>query len=103
MDKIIGIDLGTTNSGVAVMEGGAPIVIPAAEGARLIPSGVSINNKTGGAPPDSHWPGKTGSGGEDGRGDKDSWRNEDDRRDEGGRRDETSRGEEGVEGEFQEA
>ena len=34
MSKIIGIDLGTTNSCVAVMEGGEPVVIPNAEGAR---------------------------------------------------------------------
>jgi molecular chaperone DnaK len=38
MSKIIGIDLGTTNSAVAVMEGGSPKVIPTAEGRNLIPS-----------------------------------------------------------------
>jgi molecular chaperone DnaK len=43
MSKIIGIDLGTTNSVVAVMEGGEPVVIPSAEGERLIPSVVAIN------------------------------------------------------------
>jgi molecular chaperone DnaK len=43
MAKIIGIDLGTTNSVVAVMEGGEPTVIPAAEGERLIPSVVAVN------------------------------------------------------------
>ncbi|MFZ6026263.1 MAG: molecular chaperone DnaK [Chloroflexota bacterium] len=43
MSKIIGIDLGTTNSVVAVMEGGEPIVIPSAEGERLIPSVVAVN------------------------------------------------------------
>lgn len=37
MGKIIGIDLGTTNSVVAVMEGGEPTVIPTAEGSRLCP------------------------------------------------------------------
>jgi len=40
MSKIIGIDLGTTNSAVAVMEGGKPKVIPSAEGNNLIPSVV---------------------------------------------------------------
>ena len=43
MAKIIGIDLGTTNSGVAVMEGGEPTIIPSAEGDRLIPSVVAMN------------------------------------------------------------
>ncbi len=45
MGKIIGIDLGTTNSVVAVMEGGEATVIPSAEGGRLIPSVVAISNK----------------------------------------------------------
>ncbi len=43
MAKIIGIDLGTTNSVVAVMSGGEPVVIPSAEGERLIPSVVAVN------------------------------------------------------------
>ncbi len=43
MAKIIGIDLGTTNSVVAVMEGGEPTVIPTAEGGRLCPSVVAFN------------------------------------------------------------
>jgi molecular chaperone DnaK len=43
MSKIIGIDLGTTNSVVAVMEAGEPIVIPSAEGERLVPSVVAVN------------------------------------------------------------
>ncbi|MFO7321202.1 MAG: molecular chaperone DnaK [Chloroflexota bacterium] len=47
MGRIIGIDLGTTNSVVAVMEGGEPVVIPSAEGGRLIPSVVAVNPKTG--------------------------------------------------------
>src|SRR5438093_1208656 len=41
-EKIIGIDLGTTNSVVAVMEGGDPVVIPNAEGARVAPSVVAF-------------------------------------------------------------
>jgi molecular chaperone DnaK len=43
MGKIIGIDLGTTNSVVAVMEGGSPTVISTAEGGRLCPSVVAFN------------------------------------------------------------
>ncbi|KPV53395.1 molecular chaperone DnaK [Kouleothrix aurantiaca] len=43
MGKVIGIDLGTTNSAVAVMEGGEPVVISNAEGNRLTPSVVSVN------------------------------------------------------------
>lgn len=47
MGKIIGIDLGTTNSVAAVMEGGEPTVIPSAEGNRTYPSVVAVNAKTG--------------------------------------------------------
>lgn len=43
MGKIIGIDLGTTNSAAAVMIGGEPVVIPSAEGERLVPSVVAVN------------------------------------------------------------
>jgi molecular chaperone DnaK len=46
MAKVVGIDLGTTNSVVAVMEGGDPIVIPNTEGSRLTPSVVGFT-KTG--------------------------------------------------------
>jgi len=42
MGKVIGIDLGTTNSVVAVMEGGSPLVIPNQEGSRLTPSVVAF-------------------------------------------------------------
>jgi molecular chaperone DnaK len=43
MGKVIGIDLGTTNSVVAVMQAGEPVVIPSAEGERLVPSVVAVN------------------------------------------------------------
>jgi molecular chaperone DnaK len=46
MARIIGIDLGTTNSVCAVMEGGEPTVIPSSEGGRLYPSVVALNPKT---------------------------------------------------------
>jgi molecular chaperone DnaK len=46
MAKAVGIDLGTTNSVVAVMEGGEPTVIPNAEGSRTTPSVVALS-KTG--------------------------------------------------------
>ena len=42
MAKIIGIDLGTTNSVVAVMEGGSPVVVPNQEGGRTTPSVVAM-------------------------------------------------------------
>ncbi|MGW8252060.1 MAG: Hsp70 family protein, partial [Anaerolineales bacterium] len=40
MSKIVGIDLGTTNSAVAVVVGGDPVIIPTAEGGNLLPSFV---------------------------------------------------------------
>ncbi|HEY5641201.1 MAG TPA: Hsp70 family protein, partial [Dehalococcoidia bacterium] len=43
MAKAIGIDLGTTNSCMAVMEGGEPVVIPSSEGGRTMPSVVAVN------------------------------------------------------------
>ena len=46
MSKILGIDLGTTNSVVAVMEGGEPVVVPLSDGSRLCPSIVGVS-KTG--------------------------------------------------------
>ena len=45
MAKVIGIDLGTTNSVVAVMEGGSPVVIPNQEGSRLTPSVVAFTKE----------------------------------------------------------
>ncbi|MFX1260564.1 MAG: molecular chaperone DnaK [Promethearchaeota archaeon] len=45
MAKVVGIDLGTTNSGIAYMEGGKPTIIPNAEGGRLTPSVVGITPK----------------------------------------------------------
>ena len=47
MGKIIGIDLGTTNSVVSIMEAGEPTVISSSEGGRLVPSVVAVNTKTG--------------------------------------------------------
>jgi molecular chaperone DnaK len=47
MSRIIGIDLGTTNSVCGVMMGGEPVVVPSAEGGRLIPSVVAVNPKNG--------------------------------------------------------
>src|SRR5579884_2933404 len=47
MAKVLGIDLGTTNSVVAVMEAGEPTVLENAEGSRLTPSVVASNPKTG--------------------------------------------------------
>ncbi len=46
MGRVVGIDLGTTNSVVAVMEGGEPVVIPLSDGSRLLPSVVGFS-KTG--------------------------------------------------------
>jgi molecular chaperone DnaK len=47
MAKVIGIDLGTTNSAVAVIEAGEPVVLENAEGSRITPSVVAVNPKTG--------------------------------------------------------
>src|SRR5712664_3856234 len=47
MAKVLGIDLGTTNSITAIMEGGEPTVLENAEGSRLTPSVVAVNPKTG--------------------------------------------------------
>ncbi len=47
MGKIIGIDLGTTNSVVSIMEAGEQTVISSSEGGRLVPSVVAVNTKTG--------------------------------------------------------
>src|SRR6266481_7822979 len=47
MAKVLGIDLGTTNSVVSIMEAGEPTVLENAEGSRLTPSVVAVNPKTG--------------------------------------------------------
>lgn len=47
MPKILGIDLGTTNSAMAVIEGGEPDVVENAEGGRTTPSVVAMNTRTG--------------------------------------------------------
>ncbi len=47
MAKILGIDLGTTNSAMAIMEGGEPTIIPNAEGNRTTPSVVAVSPKSG--------------------------------------------------------
>ncbi|HIM62421.1 MAG TPA: molecular chaperone DnaK, partial [Dehalococcoidia bacterium] len=47
MAKVLGIDLGTTNSVAAIIEAGEPVVVENAEGARITPSVVALNTKTG--------------------------------------------------------
>jgi molecular chaperone DnaK len=47
MAKVIGIDLGTTNSAMAILEAGQPTVLESAEGSRITPSVVAIDPKTG--------------------------------------------------------
>ena len=47
MAKVLGIDLGTTNSVAAVIEAGEPIIVENAEGARTPPSVIAVNEKTG--------------------------------------------------------
>ncbi|MBT4340921.1 MAG: Hsp70 family protein, partial [Chloroflexi bacterium] len=47
MAKVIGIDLGTTNSAMAIMEAGEPQIVENAEGRRTTPSVVAFNSKTG--------------------------------------------------------
>ena len=47
MAKVLGIDLGTTNSVAAVVEAGDPVVVENAEGGRLTPSVVAVNARTG--------------------------------------------------------
>ena len=47
MSKVLGIDLGTTNSVAAVIEAGEPVIVENAEGARLTPSVVAVNSRTG--------------------------------------------------------
>ena len=46
MAKVLGIDLGTTNSVMSYVEGGVPVILENAEGSRLTPSVVAINPKT---------------------------------------------------------
>ena len=47
MAKVLGIDLGTTNSCMAVMEAGEPVVIENSEGGRVTPSVAAVSTKTG--------------------------------------------------------
>src|SRR4051794_36491025 len=47
MPKVLGIDLGTTNSVMAVIEAGEPVVLENAEGARITPSVVAVNPRSG--------------------------------------------------------
>ena len=47
MARAVGIDLGTTNSAISVLEGGEPTIIPNAEGGRTTPSVVAFSKATG--------------------------------------------------------
>ena len=47
-DRVVGIDLGTTNSLVACLQGGQPVVIPGEDGAKLAPSLVAVEPADGG-------------------------------------------------------
>lgn len=62
MSKVIGIDLGTTNSVVAVMEGGEPTVITNQEGSRLTPSVVGFPKRRASGRPAGKTPGCFQSG-----------------------------------------
>ena len=55
MAKAVGIDLGTTNSVIATVEGGQPTVIPNAEGSRTTPSVVAFTEQASGS--SASWPG----------------------------------------------
>ena len=47
-DRIVGIDLGTTNSLVAFMQGETPVIIPGDDGSNMLPSGVALDERSNG-------------------------------------------------------